>query len=239
MITIFSTVKPDDDYRQNNAIKSWVALPRSKVLLIGKEAKRLACEFETDFASGVRRSPYGIPLLDSLFEIAQRDRDSNLFLYINADIIVWEDIIVALEICDEEFEEFLMVGQRTNLTVEKGCSLCQQDAKAGSLLHPCGCDFFGFTYNLWPTVLPYVIGRTTFDNWLIWSALEMGKPVIDITKIVTVVHQKHYEDRSIRQSPDAKRNQGLVPLVGGGYVGWVSHSTYVMDSNMEIRKRGA
>ncbi len=243
MITIFSTLKPGNDYQQHNAVKSWVSLPRSQVLLIGKEAVPLASEFGTGFVADVRRSSLGMPLLDSLFGIAQEwGGPDGLFLYVNADIVLWEDIILAMEACAEKFSAFLMVGQRTGLDVpgpidcEKHC-LRQQDAKQGRLLSPCGCDYFGFTRGLWPEIQPYAIGRTTFDNWLIWSTLKAKKPVVDITKAVTVVHQKHAESHEARMNADAKRNRELVPLVGKGRIGWVDHSTYTMDSDMQIMKR--
>lgn len=241
MIAIFSTLKPGNDYRQHNAVKSWVSLPRSQVLLIGKEAMPLASEFGAGNAE-VQRSALGMPLLDSLFGIAQGWGPDGLFLYVNADIILWKDVVLALEACAEKFPAFLMVGQRTDLDV-KGPIDCgahclrQQDAQHGRLLSPCGCDYFGFTRGLWPEIPPYTIGRTTFDNWLIWSALEAGNPVVDVTKAVTVVHQKHAESSEARMNSDAKRNRDLVPEVGKGRVGWVSHSTYVMDSDMQIRKR--
>jgi len=242
VITIFSTLKPGNDYRQHNAVRSWVSLPRSQVLLIGEEAESLANEFEVSLAVEVRRSDLGMPLLNSLFEIAQEWSPDNLFLYVNADIILWEDIVLAMEACAEKFPAFLMVGQRTDLDVpdpidcEKHC-LRQQDARQGRLLSPCGCDYFGFARGLWPEVLPYAIGRTTFDNWLIWSTLKAKKPVVDVTKAVTVVHQKHAESHEARMNADAKRNRELVPLVGKGRVGWVDHSTYTMGGDMQIMKR--
>jgi hypothetical protein len=241
MITIFSTLKPGDDYRQRNAVKSWAPLPRSEVLLIGKEAQSVASEFGVALAVGVQRSALGMPLLNSLFEIAQAPSPCNLFLYVNADIVLWGDVVLALEACAKEFPAFLMVGQRTDLDVKGPIDCgehCLRQPRNGRLLSPCGCDYFGFTRGLWPEILPYAIGRTAFDNWLIWSALEAGSPVVDVTKAVTVVHQRHPESSEARMNSDAKRNRGLVPLVGKGHVGWVDHSTYVMDSAMQIKERG-
>jgi len=239
MTTIFGTLKPEYGYRQRNAVMSWAALPRSNVLLIGKEALSAAHEFSTAMAMGVRRSDAGVPQIDSLFEIAQ-ERTGNLFLYVNADIVLWEDIILAIEACAERFPAFLMVGQRTNLKVSGPINCeeyCLRQPVNGRLLSPCGCDYFGFTRGLWPEMLPYTVGRTTFDNWLIWSALKAGRPVVDVTEAVTVVHQTHAEDNSARLCPDAKRNQALVPIVGKGHVGWICHSTYVMNNAMQIKER--
>ena len=240
MITIFSTLKPGHGYRQCNAVMSWVCLPRSRVLLIGKEALLAAYEFDVGIVMGVQRSEAGIPQIDSLFEIAQEQSQDNLFLYVNADIVLWEDIILAIEACAEKFPAFLMVGQRTDLKVSGPIDCgehCLRQPVGGRLLSPCGCDYFGFTRGLWPEMLPYTVGRTAFDNWLIWSALEAGEPVIDVTEAVTVVHQTHAEDNSVRLCADAEANRALVPMVGKGHVGWVDQSTYMMYSDMQIEER--
>lgn len=245
MITLFSTLKPKYDYRQHNALHSWASLPRTNILLVGHEAQEAAEELGLVMAVGVRRTELGMPQLDSLFEIAQAWSPDNLFLYINADIIVWDEIVLALETCAEQFEEFLMVGQRTNLGLpgpidREKYRLRWRAAEAirrGELAHPCGCDYFGFTRGLWPKIPPYAIGRTTFDNWLIWAALEEGKPVIDVTEAVTVVHQKHVQPNLARLGPDAKTNRELLPELGKGWAGWVTHSTYVMDIALQIKER--
>jgi len=241
MITIFSTLKPGDDYRQHNAVKSWVSLPYSRVLLIGEEARSLAGEFDTGLAIEVQRSDLGAPLLDSLFEIAQEWGSGSLFLYVNADIILWDSIVLALETCAKQFSRFLMIGRRTDAglpgPMDRDDERLRRRVARGELAHPCGCDYFGFTRGLWPEIPPYVIGRTTFDNWLIWSALEAGEPVIDVTEAVTAVHQKHVRHNLARLGPDAKVNRELVPEVGKGWVGWVNHSTYVTDSAMQIKER--
>lgn len=241
MITVFGTLKPKYDYRQRNAVRSWAQLPRCRILLIGEESTPADYEFNTGLAKNVRRSDLGIPQLDSLFEVAQEWSPDDLFLYINADIIVWDSIVLAAEACAKKFSRFLMVGQRTNVGLPG--SMGRDDERTlrrvarGELFHPCGCDYFGFTRGLWPEIPPYAIGHTTFDNWLIWSALEAGEPVIDVTKVVTVAHQKHVQPNLTRMGPDAQINRELVPEVGKGWIGWVSHSTYVMDFDMQIKER--
>jgi len=246
MITLFSTLKPKYDHRQHNAVKSWVSLPRCWVLLIGEESRPAADEFATSLITSVQRTDLGMPQLDSLFETAQDwGGPGDLFLYVNADIILWDDIVFALEACARRFEEFLMVGQRTNLTLpgpidREKYRLRWRAAEAirrGELAHPCGCDYFGFTRDLWKEIPPYAIGRTTWDNWLIWSALEAGKPVIDVTEAVPVVPQRQVQPNLVRMGPDAKINRELVLELGKGWLGWVSHSTYVMDQEMQIRER--
>ena len=38
---------------------------------------------------------------------------------------------------------------------------------------------------------PFLIGRACFDNWLVWRARELGRPVIDATRSVVAIHQSH------------------------------------------------
>lgn len=241
MITVFGTLKPKYDYRQRNAVRSWVQLPRCRVLLIGEESTPADYGFNTGLVVDVRRSDLGIPQIDSLFEVAHAWSPDELLLYVNADIILWDSIILAIEACAKKFPRFLMVGQRTNIglpgPMDRGDERVLRRVAKGELYHPCGCDYFGFTRGLWSEIPPYAVGRTTFDNWLIWSALDAGNPVIDVTKSVTVAHQKHPIPNLEAMGPDAKINRELAPEVGKGWVGWVNHSTHVMDSEMQITER--
>jgi len=232
MITIFSTLKPDIGYRQRNAVTSWAALPRCEVLLIGDEARELAGEKGARWVGDVERTELGTPLLDSLFSVAQDNSPNHLFLYVNDDVILFDDIVWAAEECASQFGRFLMVGQRTELTVRGEIDFSDQDWQdrlgPSRLMHPCGCDYFVFTRGLWSSMLPLAIGRTTFDNWLIWSTLRAGLPVVNATQIVTAIHQTHAPNPVSRTGPEARRNQEIAGIVGKGYEGWVSHATHQM-----------
>ena len=38
---------------------------------------------------------------------------------------------------------------------------------------------------------PFAIGRTAYDNWLLWNTMDSGIPLVDATDYVTLLHQNH------------------------------------------------
>jgi hypothetical protein len=52
-------------------------------------------------------------------------------------------------------------------------------------------DYFAFTRGLYPPDMPPFVLRVYWDNWLVWKALDSGKPVIDASRAVLAVHQNH------------------------------------------------
>jgi hypothetical protein len=52
-------------------------------------------------------------------------------------------------------------------------------------------DYFIFPRGMLQGILPFVVGRRGWDNWLIFHVRERQIPVIDITPVVHVVHQNH------------------------------------------------
>src|SRR5579872_5436680 len=85
-------------------------------------------------------------------------------------------------------------------------------------------DYFAFTKGFAQQVPPFAIGRTRWDNWLIWHARSMGYPVVDASKSVMAIHQSHdYSHRpngynGVWSGEEARRN---AELAGG----WQHHYT--------------
>jgi hypothetical protein len=52
-------------------------------------------------------------------------------------------------------------------------------------------DYFAFTRGLYGADMPPFVLRVFWDNWLVWKALDSGKPVIDASRAVMAVHQNH------------------------------------------------
>jgi len=52
-------------------------------------------------------------------------------------------------------------------------------------------DYFAFSRGLYGPDMPPFVLRVFWDNWLVWKALDSGKPVIDASRAVMAVHQNH------------------------------------------------
>jgi hypothetical protein len=68
---------------------------------------------------------------------------------------------------------------------------------------------------LWNDIPPFAIGRTMWDNWLIWRARASGAMVIDATASLTAIHQNHGYNHhpqgaeGVWKGPEAHRNEEL------------------------------
>ena len=104
MLTIFALPKPFRGHIatiQRNAIGSWARLrPSCQILLLGSEegTAEIAKEFDVCHVPEVAVNEYGTPLLNDLFEKAEKLARYELLCYVNCDIILMDDFIQAVPI---------------------------------------------------------------------------------------------------------------------------------------------
>jgi hypothetical protein len=219
VITFFTIPKPFAGHIgviQRNAVASWTRL--GDVILFGDE-EGVA---ETAAATGARHVPdiarneYGTPLLSDAFAQAERLSQAQVFCFVNADIVLFDDLP---RVAASVEPPFLVVGESWNAHVTEPIDfadgweprlreLPQRRRGADAI------DYFVFSRGLYDDMPPFAIGRTAFDNWLIWKARERGATVVDATAAVRTVHQDHDYAHAgslpqIRVGPEAARNQEL------------------------------
>ncbi len=101
MLTIFTVPKPFRGHIgviQTNAIQSWVLLrPECETILFGNEegTAEVASMFGIRHFPDIERNEYGTPLVSSVFGIAQDIASHQLLCYVNADIMLTSDFLVA------------------------------------------------------------------------------------------------------------------------------------------------
>ena len=237
MLTLFAIPKAfrgEFNQIQRNAITSWTLLePKPEIILLGDDegTAEVAKEFGVRHVSGVERNDYGTPLLSSLFEIAQQVGSGSLFAYVNADIILLNDFMRTIQ--QIPFQRFMLTGQRWNLDFDEAIAptlgwseqLCHRAMTLGALEGPQAMDYFVFTRNTYTHIPPFAIGRLCWDNWMLYSALNLNIPLIDATEAIVAVHQNH----DYNHHPDGKKGVFLgeeaqynLQLLGG------KHYTYFM-----------
>jgi tetratricopeptide (TPR) repeat protein len=244
-ITIFSVPKPFKDHVgiiQRNAIQSWTLLkPQPEIILLGDDegTAEIAKEFGLIHIPSIEKNEFGTPLVSSIFEIAQNIATNSVLAYVNADIILMSDFISAVQQVESRFTSFLMVGQRWDMdlnylidfsVIDWENNLRNKTSSSGRLHESTGIDYFIFNKGFYKSVLPFAIGRTMWDNWLVYQALKQKAPVIDSTQNVFIIHQNHgYEhikggEHEAWKGTEAKRNLAL----GGGYenVRTIDHATW-------------
>jgi hypothetical protein len=180
VLTLFSVPKPFDGpigEIQRRAVETWMALEGVQVVLLGDEegVAAAARSAGAGHVPAIARTEHGTPRLDSAFEQAGRVAAHPLRCFVNADILLGDDLVAATRLVAGRTERFLIVGQT------------RED---GRLRGAAALDWFVFPGDLYHDVPPFALGRACFDNWLVWQARQEGM-VVDATRAVNAVHQGH------------------------------------------------
>lgn len=206
LMTIFTAPKPFVHPHiamiQRNAIRSWLQLGSEvQVVLIGGEAglAEAAEELGVLHLPQVKRNAQGTPLVSSIFELARQVSDSPLLTYVNADVLLFPDLLQAARQVQQQAERFLIVGQRWDLAVKQPLDFSDgwqrrllEQVKTEGRLHPRGgSDYFVFPRCCFETIPDFAIGRAGWDNWMIFEGRWRGWKVVDATGAITIVHQDH------------------------------------------------
>lgn len=229
MITLFAVPKPFRGQMaviQRNAVRSWMRLrPACDIVLLGaaEGTAELAKELALRHVPDIAVNEHGTPRVDSVFQEAERAARHPRLCYVNADIILMSDVMRAVEQMAALSPTALMVGRRWNvelvdeLAFDAGWEqrLRAQVTRHGKRFVQTGIDYFVFPRGLWGAMPPFALGRTAWDNWLLYQARANGAWLIDATRMVTAVHQQHdyghhpQGTRGIWQGPEARRNLAL------------------------------
>lgn len=206
MLTIFAIPKPFTGHIgtiQRNAIRSWSLLqPHPEIILFGDDegTAGVARDLGVLHFPKVARNEYGTPLLHDFFQKAENLSSHQVLCYVNADIILTDDFSKAVHRVSESRSKFLIVGQRWDVDIRDqlnfGITNWQDEVrrialKANRQRPSNWIDYFVFSKGLGRNLLPFAIGRTSWDNWLIWHARTNGAPVIDASDSVIAIHQNH------------------------------------------------
>jgi len=232
VITFFTAPKAmagDTGRAQRNAIGSWRHLGEGvQVVLVGDDAgvADAAADLGVEHVGGVAPNEHGTPRLDAVFAAARRAGRHRLLCFANADVVLRPDILAAARALDARFSSFLAVGESWDAPLERildfddDWELQVREALRSARRRGAGAlDFFLFTDDLFRELPPFAIGRVGFDNWLVWRASADGAKVVDVTRAVRPLHQRHDyghlrggREASRHESPEGRRN---LDLVGG------------------------
>jgi hypothetical protein len=205
LLTIFSAPKPFNDPRiatiQRNAIASWTKLPDVNVILLGDEPglAEAAADLGVSHIREISRSPSGAPLMDAMFRLARESSPTPLYAIVNADIILFDDIVETAKKVTAQREKFVLMGQRWDMDIAEPLDfsagwqekLRLKVKSQGELHRPAGSDYFLFPVTTYQLLPPFIIGRAGWDNWMIYHARKSGFPAIDATADVLIIHQNH------------------------------------------------
>ena len=206
LLTIFTAPKPFEDPHisliQRNAIQSWTHLgPEVDLILMGKDTgvAETAAEFGAFHLPEVACNQKGVPYIGDMFRLARQYSESPLLMIINADIVLFQDLLQAARYAYQQFGAFVLAGQRWDLDVTKPLDfsagweerLRAEISARGHLHRPSGSDYFLFSREVYQEIPNFTIGRAGWDNWMIHQAVTQPWKAIDTTPAITIVHQNH------------------------------------------------
>ncbi len=245
-ITIFSAPKPFVDPHittiQRNAIRNWQRLGDVEVLLMGDERgmNDAAALTGVRHVAQVRRNAKGTPFVSDMFAQARAISDSPLLMCANADMLFLPDLLPAVHLAAQQFNAYLIVGQRWDLDLREpldfGGGWAEQlkhDLDRSARLHiPAGSDYFIFPRHLYDAMPDFTIGRSGWDNWMIYQARRQGWMVIDATQAITAIHQNHDYSHLPGGQPhyNLDESQENIRLAGGA-----ANLYTILDADRQMR----
>jgi len=206
LLTIFTTPKPFVDKHiitiQRNALRSWQAMGDAvEVLVIGNDegVAENARILGVQHIPQVRSNSRGTPLISSMLEQAREHSSSPYLAIVNTDIILFPDMLEAIENTVNQRERFVLIGQRWDMDVteelpggKQAFTQFKEQVKSKGKLHPpMGSDYFLFPRTCYESIPDFAIGRAGWDNWFIFKSRWEGWTLVDATQDITIVHQSH------------------------------------------------
>ncbi len=225
---------------QQLAIRSWqTAVPGCEVLLLGRGAgiMEAAAALCARHVPDVATNSEGTELIGEAFRLGHQQARHEWLCEISADIVLGGDFAPALRAL-EGIERPFVVGQRWDL--EPGA---EPDT---AVLHPpCGVDYFLYRRGTVPAsdIPPFAVGRTVYDNWLVWAAMERwGLQVIDATAAITAIHMNHGRPKygnlaALLASDEKAENTRLFYASGATHPYGITSAPFVMTAAGKIERR--
>jgi hypothetical protein len=212
---------------QRNALGSWARLGKGvQVILFGDDegVAEAAREAGAEHVAEIDRNEYGTPLLNSAFSTTARMARNPLLCYVNGDMMFADELTRAVALIRKR--NFLMVGRRWNVDITEPWDFSDPQWRKklvaftrdhGVLYRDDAIDYFVFPHHSKLTIQPpFAIGRTVWDNYLLFRCRQLGYPLIDATAVITAVHQNHdyahlpNGNPSIFGGPEADANKKLL-----------------------------
>jgi hypothetical protein len=245
IFTIPKTFTGHNSVIQRNAIRSWLQLvPRCQILLFGDDpgVAENAREHGIEHVPSIETNQHGTPLLSDAFKKAQEMAKHDKLLFVNADIILFQDIVEAARTIG--LSRYLLCGRRWDLEISEevdfgGASwkamLKEKIAAEGVLHGPSGMDYFIFPRNT-IEMPPFAVGRPGWDSWLVFNTRCRGIPVVNCTEVIDIIHQNH--DYSHSKYGGKKRVDGPEMEENIRIAGGLTNMMTLRDANWLLTEDG-
>jgi len=205
-LTLFTAPKPFVDPHtrliQENAFASWQALGEEVAVVVAGDEEGIAeatAKYGFIHQPNVKTNRLGTPLISSIFELGRNENESPFLAYVNADIILFPELIQQIKNVAQQAEQFLMIGQRWDLEVVEALKfsgdwvpmLKERMHRDGRLHQRTGSDYFIYPRACFKDMPDFTVGRAGWDNWMIYQARRQAWMTLDCSADVEIIHQNH------------------------------------------------
>ncbi len=207
LLTLFTTFRnhSNADRLHRALVRNWDLLPGNiNLILFSTELP----DGEADsLVSGTRflhlqpkANRFGVPFLKSMYSDAAKRFRSDFYGYVNGDIFFDNGVIQTVSAVRNNLLTFattILIGRRTTCGMSDFLSLDEIRPenlrrvadKIGSLDRADAEDYFLVTADFpWQELPDVVVGRKSFDNYVVWFAITHNFTVIDVTGTVLALH---------------------------------------------------
>ena len=205
-LTLFTAPKPFVDPHtrliQENAFASWQALGEEVAVVVAGDEEGIAeatQKYGFIHRPDVKRNSLGTPLISSIFDLGRNENESPFLAYVNADIILFPELIQQIKNVAQQAKQFLMIGQRWDLEVLEVLNfsgdwipmLKARMHRDGRLHQRTGSDYFIYPRACFKDMPDFTVGRAGWDNWMIYQARKQAWMALDCSADVEIIHQNH------------------------------------------------
>ncbi len=251
MLTVLGSPKPaadpHTDLIQRNAIRSWQQLPEVEIILFSNDDYAIDLSIEMGLrCEPVAQNTHGTPLFSDILMSGQRKAAFESICYTNSDIILTPSFIHSIDRVFSWRSPALILGARTDFRIEEEINFhadwlgaLERQVDLNGQHMTMGIDYFVFRRGMFRYIPPFALGRTTFDNWIIWKSRATGIPVIDVSGAVLAVHQDHPSRwEEIVDSIEAEENRNLAGRWKSSFtIGDATHR--LLSESIDSRRRAA
>lgn len=184
--------------------------------------------------------------MSDLFLKAQQLASAPVCCYANADIIFPQALATAIETANNNFANYMIIGQRWDLSIDEPLELVTPEdwlhlsnraTTEGVLRGPYWVDYFVFPTGTFSALPDLILGRPGWDNWLVWHTRHRGIPVLDATDFLTVIHHDHHRSHGPRRTTvapgtDSAWNRDLIGTEAHMFT--VGHATHRFNRAGEL-----
>jgi hypothetical protein len=104
---------------------------------------------------------------------------------------------------------------------------------------PYGVDYLIFRNGFYRDIPPFAVGRTAWDNWLLWYHRKARVPLVTLTDRVLAIHQAHStasDWKRLNESPEVKANRRLASYWQRSFT--LADATHALTSEGIRSRRG-